>query len=155
VLFVIGHGGNVDALRLAARTARRDRGMLVASFMWAVLAADEVAAVAESAAYGHACETETAVALALVPDRVRTDRLGEAGERRSVDALTDPPRPTVDEPVWLDEWSADGALGDPAKATAEAGERIVEAVRGRAVAYARRLIDRPLPKPVHRPEERR
>ena len=146
VLIVNGHGGNTDGLRLAARAARRDRGMLVAAVMWAVLAADEVAAVAQSPAYGHACETETSVALALVPDRVRADRLERAGERYRVDELTDPPRAAVDEPVWLHEWTADGALGDPARATRTDGRRIVEAVHERATAYARRLMDRPLPK---------
>ena len=144
VLVVNGHGGNIDALRLAARTARRDRGMLVASLMWAVLAADEVAAHAVSDAYGHACETETSVALALIPDRVRPDRLGAVGERRSVDELTDPPRATVDEPVWLDQWSADGALGDPRQADEAAGRRIVETVHERALGFARRLLERPL-----------
>jgi creatinine amidohydrolase len=145
VLVVNGHGGNTDALRLAARAARRDRGMLVAAVMWAVLAADEVAAVAQSPAYGHACETETSVALALVPDRVRPEHLGRAAARYRVDELTDPPSATVDEPVWLHEWSADGALGDPARASAADGRRIVDAVHERAAAYARRLMDRPFP----------
>jgi creatinine amidohydrolase/Fe(II)-dependent formamide hydrolase-like protein len=80
---------------------------------------------------------------------VRAERLGPAAERFRVDELTDPPGPAVDEPVWLHEWSADGALGEPARASAEAGQRIVAAVHDRAAAYARRLLDRPLP------EERR
>jgi creatinine amidohydrolase len=145
VLLVNGHGGNIDALRLAARTARRDRKMLVASIMWATLAADEVAAVASSDAYGHACETETSVAMALAADRVRTERLGSQGERYTVDELIDPPRGKVDESVWLHEWSSDGALGDPSLATEAAGRRIVEAVHRRAAAFARRLLARPLP----------
>ncbi|MEX2627252.1 MAG: creatininase family protein [Ilumatobacteraceae bacterium] len=145
VLLVNGHGGNIDALRLASRTARRDRNMLVASIMWAVLAADEVAAAAHSDAFGHACETETSVAMALVPDRVRTDRLGPPGGRSTVDELTDPPRATVDESVWLHEWSADGALGDPSLATEAAGRRIVDSVHRRARAFARRMLERPLP----------
>jgi creatinine amidohydrolase len=146
VLVVNGHGGNIDALGLAAREARRDHGMLVASIMWAVLAADEVADAAVGDSYGHACEIETSVAMALIPDRVRADRLGQPGQRRSVDRLTDPPRPSVTEPVWLHEWSDDGALGDPRQADRESGERIVETVLERAVAFARRLADRPLPK---------
>jgi creatinine amidohydrolase len=145
VLLVNGHGGNIDALRLAGRTARRDRGMLVASIMWAVLAGDVVATVARSDAFGHACETETSVAMALVPDRVRLDRLDAAGERSSVDASTDPPRATVDESVWLHEWSSDGALGDPSSASETAGQQIVDAVHRRASDFARRLADRPLP----------
>lgn len=145
VLIVNGHGGNVDALRLAGRAARRDRSMLVASLMWATVAADASAEAAGSPAYGHACEVETSVALALLPDRVRADRLGPPAPRHSVDELTDPPRPTVDEAVWLEQWSDDGALGDPRLATEEAGEEIVEVVVERALAFARRLAERPVP----------
>jgi creatinine amidohydrolase len=145
VVIVNGHGGNVDALSLAGRAARRDRGMLVGSIMWALIAADEVAEHAAGSSYGHACEIETSVALALIPDRVYVDRIGEPGVRRSVDAFTDPPRASVHEPVWLDEWSDDGALGDPRQADEGVGQRIVEVVLERAVAFARRLADRPLP----------
>ena len=38
--------------------------------MWAQLAADEIAGRVESRSYGHACEVETSVVMALVPDRV-------------------------------------------------------------------------------------
>lgn len=145
VLIVNGHGGNIDALRLVARSARRDRGMLVASFMWATIAADAAADTADSPAYGHACEVETSVAMAVIPDRVRPDRIGVPAPRHSVDPLTDPPRPTVDESVWLHEWSDDGALGDPRKATDTAGRNVIETVVERALGFARRLADRPLP----------
>ena len=145
VLIVNGHGGNIDALRLAARTARRDRRMLVASLMWAIIAADAAAETAGSPAYGHACEVETSVVLAVAPDRVRSERIGPPAARHSVDALTDPPRSTVDEPVWLHEWSDDGALGDPRSATEEAGRRVVEVVVERALGFARRMAERPLP----------
>lgn len=142
VLIVNGHGGNIDALRLAARSARRDRGMLVASIMWATLAADVAAELGGDGIYGHACEVETSVALALVPDRVRLERIGDPGRRFSVDPLTDPPKALVDESVWLDQWTVDGALGDPRRADAEAGRRVVDAVLDRAEAFARRLAER-------------
>ena len=145
VLIVNGHGGNIDALRLANRAARRDRGMLVASFMWATIAADAADEAASSPSYGHACEVETSVVMAVAPDRVRSERLVPPAARRSVDPLTDPPRSTVDEPVGLHEWSDDGALGDPRLATEEAGQQVVEVVVERALAFARRLAERPLP----------
>lgn len=145
VLVVNGHGGNIDVLRLAARQARRDTGMMVASVMWAVLAQDVVAEVAEGDSYGHACDVETSVVMALLPDRVRTDRVTGQGERRSHDELTDPPGATVDEPVWLHEWSGDGALGDPRSASPGAGKAVVEAFLERAVGYARRMIERDPP----------
>lgn len=142
VLVVNGHGGNNDALRLAGRSARRDRGMLVASIMWATLAADVAAELGGAGTYGHACQVETSVAMALVPDRVRLERIGDPGRRFSVDPLTDPPKAVVDEPIWLDQWTEDGALGDPRRADAEAGRRIVETVLDRAEAFARRLAER-------------
>ena len=145
VLVVNGHGGNIDALRLAARSARRDRGMLVASVMWATLAADASAETAGSAAYGHACEVETSVVMAVTPDRVYPERIGSPAARHSVDQLTDPPRAVVDESVWLHEWSDDGALGDPRSASEEAGRRVAEVVMERALGFARRLAERPLP----------
>jgi creatinine amidohydrolase len=119
--------------------------MLVASLMWATIAAEAAAEAAHSPAYGHACEVETSLALALIPDRVRSERIGAPAPTHSVDELTDPPRPLVDEAVWLEQWSEDGALGDPRLATKEAGRRIVEVATERALAFARRLADRPLP----------
>jgi creatinine amidohydrolase len=146
VLVVNGHGGNIDALRLAARNARRDLGMLVASVMWATIAADEASALATGRVHGHACEVETSVVLALAPDRVRRDPAEvEPGGRSSVDPLTDPPRATVDEPVWFHEWTTDGALGDPRMADEDAGRRLVDVVVQRAVAFAWRLAERDLP----------
>ncbi len=145
VLVVNGHGGNIDALRLVSRIARRDHGVLVASVMWAQLAAEEIAARAQSPQYGHAGEIETSVAMVLTPDRVYSERIAPPKGRRSVDPLTDPPWPLVDQAVWLDEWTEDGALGDPTQAKPELGAEIVEAAHGRALAFALRFADRPLP----------
>jgi creatinine amidohydrolase len=144
VLVVNGHGGNIDALRLVARQLRRDTGVMVASVMWAVLAADVAAEVAISDSYGHACEVETSVAMALFGDRVRLDLLDQPGERRSHDEMTDPPRGVVDEPVWFHEWTTDGALGNPSTANADGGKAIVDIFVDRAVAYGRRMVERPI-----------
>lgn len=145
VLVVNGHGGNVDALRLVSRRARRDLGSLVAAVMWAQLAGDEIAARVESESYGHACEVETSVVMVLVPDRLRPDRIAPPKGRRSADPLTDPPRPTVDEAVWLADWTEDGALGDPRRADPELGEAVVEVAYRKALEFARRLADRSVP----------
>lgn len=145
VMIVNGHGGNIDAIRLAARQAGRDRGMIVASAMWAIVAHDVVRQHAVSDVYGHACETETSVMLALMPDRVRTDRIPAEIEFTSVDELTDPPRSRIDEPVRLDQWSKTGAIGHPSAASAVAGEAIVAAFLDRTVGYVERMIERPPP----------
>ena len=145
LLVVNGHGGNIDALRLVSRIARRDRRVLVASVMWAQLAAEEIAAHVQSAQYGHACEIETSVAMVLAPDRVYEKRIAPPKGRRSADPLTDPPWATVDQAVSIDEWTEDGALGDPTYAKPEIGAEIVEVAYERALAFAQRFADRPLP----------
>ncbi|MGH8946739.1 MAG: creatininase family protein [Acidimicrobiia bacterium] len=145
VLVINGHGGNIDALRLVSRNARRDQHSLVAAIMWAVLAAPEIAARAQSPQYGHACEIETSVAMDLVPDRVRHDRITGPAGRRSADELTDPPRALVDQAVWMEEWTDDGALGDPSLASSELGKELVEVIYERALSFARRFAQRELP----------
>jgi creatinine amidohydrolase len=145
VLVVNGHAGNIDALRLVSRRARRDLRALVAAVMWLHLAADEAARHAVSTTYGHACEVETSVVMALTPDRVFRDRIAAPADRAQPDGFTDPPRPLVDRAVWTDEWTADGALGDPRAASREAGDAIVAVAHRRALEFARRLADMPLP----------
>lgn len=145
LLVVNGHGGNIDAIRLAARAARRDRGALVAGLMWAQLAADEIAQRVTSESYGHACEVETSVAMVLTPDSVRAERIVAPEPTRPRDPLVDPPSPRVDRPTWFHEWTENGALGDPRLASIELGEAVVEAAYARALDFARRFADEPLP----------
>jgi creatinine amidohydrolase len=145
VLVVNGHGGNVDCIRLAARTARRDHGSLVAGVMWAQLAADETAQRARSDRYGHACEIETSVAMVVAPGSLHGDRIAEPRPRATADVLTDAPRAFVDRPTWFDEWTENGALGDPRLATEEIGEAVVAVAHRRALEFAHRLAEEPLP----------
>lgn len=145
VLIVNGHGGNIEALRLVSVSARRDLGSLVASLMWARVGADEIAGRVTSPSYGHACEVETSVAMVLAPHVVYEDRIEAPAGRTGVDPLIDPPRPLIDQAVLMDEWTADGALGDPRLATVEDGKAIVDVVATRALEFARRFVERPLP----------
>jgi creatinine amidohydrolase len=145
VLVVNGHGGNVDAIRLAARAARRDLGVLVAGVMWAQLAADEIAQRVTSEQYGHACEVETSVAMVLAPGSVRPERITEPRPARARDPLTDPPSPRVDRPTSFEEWTENGALGDPRLASVELGEDIVETAYGRMLEFARTFAGNPVP----------
>jgi creatinine amidohydrolase len=145
VLVVNGHGGNVDAIRLVARAARRDHGALVAGVMWAQLAADEAARHARSERYGHACEIETSVAMVLAPGSLHADRIAEPNPAGRSDPLTDPPAPRADRPIWFREWTANGALGDPRHASTEIGTAVVDTAYERALAFARELTEEPLP----------
>ncbi|MFV2063134.1 MAG: creatininase family protein [Chloroflexota bacterium] len=147
VLIMNGHGGNIDALRLVSRTALRDHHALVASVMWARIGGDEIASRVHSESYGHACESETSVAMAVAPHVVRAERISAPGPRRSADPMTDPPSPIVDQTVMLHEWSEDGALGDPRLANEADGRAITDVVAERTLEFARRFMDRPLPQP--------
>jgi creatinine amidohydrolase len=145
VLVVNGHGGNVDAIRLAARAARRERGALVAGVMWSQVAADEAARHARSERYGHACEIETSVAMVLAPGSVHADRAAEPRPAAPADPLTDPPGARVDRPVWFHELTENGALGDPRLASEEIGTAVVDSAYESTLAFARGLAEQPLP----------
>jgi creatinine amidohydrolase len=119
VLYVNGHGGNLDAL-VPAVAQVADEGHDVS---WVACATDEVDL--------HAGITETSLMLHLRPESVRTDR-AEAGNTASLAEIL---------PTLLVEGvgavSPNGVLGDPTGATAERGaevltamvERVLEALR--------------------------
>jgi creatinine amidohydrolase len=141
VLLINGHGGNQDALRLAARSAAREGRSQVATLMWAVLAADLIAERAATTRHAHACDIETSVALAIAPHVVLRDRI-EAPPPLPEEVPLAEPGSRYDYPVSFEHWSRNGALGDPRLATEQLGEEIVELALGRAVDFARRFIGR-------------
>lgn len=106
VVFVNGHGGNLDALRSAVSTLRaesRDVG-------WVGGCVDAVDS--------HAGHTETSVLLHLCPEVVVIDRM-TPGNTEPLAALMPRLRSGGVAAV-----SASGVLGDPTTATAADGERI-------------------------------
>ena len=106
VVFVNGHGGNVEALRSATSTLRgegRDAG-------WVGGCAD--------GADAHAGHTETSLLLHLSPGSVRTDRWVTGNTEPLADLMPRLRR------GGLAAVSDSGVLGDPTTATAAAGARI-------------------------------
>ncbi|MFI9557907.1 creatininase family protein [Nonomuraea endophytica] len=141
VLVVNGHGGNVDAVRLAARVLRRDHQVTMAHVMWAGLAGDVIAELMGSERYGHACEGETSVAMVLAPHLVRADRIGPPADPLPVLPHAAPPAPRVDLALAYHRLSATGALGDARLATPEMGHKIVDTAYGRALEFARAFAE--------------
>jgi creatinine amidohydrolase len=107
--------------------------------MWAQVAADEIAARVTSPRYGHACEIETSVALVLAPGSVRAERIEPPRLTSGTEPLLEPPAPRIDQPVWFEDWTANGALGDPRLANVELGTEIVDIALDRALGFARRF----------------
>lgn len=142
VLIVNGHGGNIDAIRLASREALRDLDMEVAHLMWAQLAREQIATEAgPSWRRNHACEIETSLAMVLDNSLIRYDRIDQAHLIGTKDAFTEPTNASVDLPIWFDAWTETGALGDPRRASPERGERLAQIVRSKALEFARHFIE--------------
>ncbi len=143
ILILNGHGGNIDTMQVALRVLQpdyRDRILTAASY-WD-LAAKELAGLAEGPRknMGHACEFETSMMMALRPDLVRREAI-----------KNDPP---VEEPVLRGLYVAEdmyqrtdhGAVGYPELATAEKGQRFLNAAIERTVEVVQALLKRARPK---------
>jgi creatinine amidohydrolase len=108
--------------------------------MWAALAADLILQRAATPYHSHACDIETSVALAIAPQVVMRERI-EAPLPPTGPAALAEPRSRYDIPVRFEEWTSNGALGDPRLATKELGDEIVALALGRAIEFARRFIE--------------
>ena len=150
LLIVNGHGGNIEPLAVAARELGVEYGLPVVSTTPWFIAAKEVAELMETAqGPQHACEAETSVMLAMVPDLVRTDKLEEA--------VRQAPPAVASRAGFSRFWSfserapVTGVKGDPRPATAAKGEKMLDAM---AAALAQAMADTALwrtPDPVWSP----
>lgn len=146
------HGGQVGMLDLVARDLRARLGMLVYSVNWFHLPltdgqGQDVNALfsAEEHRFGiHGGEIETSLLLALAPDRVRMD---QAGYFRSASQERSPHFPILGNGKtaklgWqMQDYNADGAVGNASAATAGKGHAVLQAA-GRALAQVLAEIDR-------------
>ena len=151
LLIVNGHGGNIEPLAVAARELAVEYGHArrFDHTPW-FIAAKEVAELMETAqGPQHACEAETSVMLAMVPDLVRTEKLEEA--------VRQAPPAVESRPGFSRFWSfserapVTGVRGDPRPATAAKGESLLDAM---AAALAEAMADKTLwrtPDPVWSP----
>lgn len=136
LVVVNGHGGNASALNAlsAELTLELEAPVAIATY-WHL--ADEAfgAILEDQKSVLHACEAETSMMMALRPDLVDSALLPEAvgpmAERAA--AVLNPPLHR-----WRSfrEMTASGVIGDARRATAEKGERLIEAA---AEALAGRL----------------
>ncbi|WP_448811358.1 mycofactocin biosynthesis peptidyl-dipeptidase MftE [Agromyces bauzanensis] len=115
LVFVNGHGGNVDALAAAVPRLRAESR----DVSWLPCAADVPGDP-------HAGRTETSLLLATDPTRVRVERI-EAGNDAPLAELMAELRAGGVRRV-----SPNGVLGDPRGATAEEGERLLDAMVAKA-----------------------
>ncbi len=135
MLIVNGHGSNTPFVDIIARLTVVESGALAAAVnYWAAPGVREVAeSLRESEKIGgmnHACEFETSLYLALAPDLVdMTKAVHELSHRPSKNYWTD--LIGGDGPLaMMEPWSSlseSGVMGDPTKATAEKGRKLLDA----------------------------
>lgn len=158
ILIVNGHGSNTPFCDIIARLSTIEGGALTAAVnYWAAPGVREVAeSLRESEKIGgmnHACEFETSLYLAIAPELVDMSKaVHEISHRPSKNYWTD--LIGGDGPLaMMEAWSAlseSGVMGDPTKATAEKGRKLLDAaVNGIIELIDEMLARKPAPRKNH------
>ncbi|WP_439594388.1 creatininase family protein [Falsiroseomonas sp.] len=128
IALVNGHGGNTEAVASAAIELTRSLGVPVVGLTYWLANADTFGPILESQPnVMHACEAETSMMMALAPDCVRVDRIQAAVPKR----FAPPAPPGFKRSRPFAEMTDTGVIGDPRTASAEKGERLLEAAAKR------------------------
>lgn len=123
VFIVNGHGGNIAALASFLPDFARATGLQVRATTYFELAQPAIATVLEDQdRVRHACEAETSMMLALVPDWVKPQRFAEATGDPAINT-----RPVVGRFRSFKEFTASGVIGDARRASAAKGDRLLAA----------------------------
>ena len=134
VFIVNGHGGNISALSAFLPDLAVETGLTIRVTTYFELAQPAMPAILEDQErVRHACEGETSLMMALAPDLVRQERLGDAhGPKHST------PRPIgVGHYRSYRSFSDSGVVGDARRASKAKGEKLAIACRDALVAVLR------------------
>jgi creatinine amidohydrolase len=141
-LIVNGHGGNIPALGVAVVRIQEEVNPAFIGAASYFSFADKGLAEKHNMTgiTGHACEMETSVAKALIPEVVKTDALdiGDLTDltyefRKTLQAYN------VTVPYRFDEYTRNGALGDARRSTVEYGNEIIETALRNFVSFTEEL----------------
>ena len=124
------HGGNVGVLDIAARRIRIESNILVVNTMWARMGKPEALRDPTESAYGiHAGREETAVMLALTPERVDMSKARNFVSRWQGAANSAPmlhPQAGSSLAWQSQDLQPAGAVGDASLATVEIGNQLLD-----------------------------
>ena len=137
LIFVNGHMGNMNALSVIVTELKYQHDVTAATAFWMHQAKDQVDLNTKTARWGHACEIECSVALALTPELVKSDAL-EAGDLvEDYLPYTDNYQPfAMAIPLSFAERTRNGAFGDATQSSVGAGEAIAGVAIDRLVDFA-------------------
>jgi creatinine amidohydrolase len=121
-----GHGGNDNALRCITDDLTPKLGVPIIQLTYWHPTADAIAAELQTqTVLLHACEAETAMTMALRPELVSPERIPAASQAMEY------VQPSPYRWRTLEAVSPSGVIGNPAAATPETGERLLEAISTR------------------------
>lgn len=127
VMLLNGHGGNAEAVAVAAAELGAELGIRVAAGTYWHLAADVIAPLLDrQPGLMHACEAETSMIMALRPEMVRQDRLADAFGPSSTRVDGQPPALTLKRS--FRELTPSGVVGDARTATPDKGRALLAAI---------------------------
>jgi creatinine amidohydrolase len=136
VLLLNGHGGNVAALRVVVDELRELDMRLYTATCWMVDPLAMAEHLETQSNVQHACEAETSMVMALHPELV-DERQFAAAKHEIPGRVAGLAQPLYGKTVFK-EITPSGVIGDPTAASAEKGERLLEAA---ANAVAKELSD--------------
>ena len=136
MMLMNGHGGNAEAVAVAAGEFSIEFDIRVAAATYWHAAPEVIAPLLErQPGLMHACEAETSLMLHLRPSSVRTERLPEAHGPHSTRVEGQPAGLALRRS--FQAISQSGVIGDARVATAEKGARLLEAIASRMAELLR------------------
>jgi len=125
-----GHGGNAEAVAVAAVDAQAESAIPVAAATYWHMAGDAFAPILERQSNVlHTCEAEASMVITLMPEAVRPARLAEQHGPHSTRVEGQPP--ALARRRSFKELSANGVIGDARSATPAKGEALLDAAAER------------------------
>ena len=137
IVIMNGHGGNTAVLQAALRELFPNTPAFIALNEWYAACADVEEEVMETEERGHACEMETSAMLYLCPEGVDMKAAEPTAGRKAIFSR----RGVL---FFVNPWhlyTRNSGLGDPTKATAEKGRRMIEAAVDRTATALKELSD--------------
>ncbi len=139
IIILNGHGGNTSVLQAALRELISKTTAFVGLAEQFSLSHDVEEAIAETTDRGHACETETSVLLHLAPEHAKMEAAKPTRLRKSIFSQGGI--------FFVNPWhlyTLNTGIGDPTKATADKGRRMIEAAVDRFAQALKELSDAPM-----------
>jgi creatinine amidohydrolase len=127
VMLLNGHGGNAEAVALAASELSVELGIRVGGGTYWHVVPEVIAPFLErQPGLMHACEAETSMMMHLRPESVRRERLAEAHGPASTRVEGQPPGLALRRS--FRDLTESGVVGDARVATEEKGQNLVRAI---------------------------